>query len=60
MLCKVTVIVRYIPESPRWLLVQNKMGEAMIIIRKIAVGNGKTVPQNVLAKEKVRYRYSRH
>ncbi len=44
---------RFIPESPRWLLVQNKMEDAMNIIGKIAAGNGRHIPDHVRVKAKV-------
>ncbi len=43
----------FIPESPRWLLVQNRQKEAMSIISKISRMNGNTLPGNITATAKV-------
>jgi len=37
-----------IPESPRWLIASGHHDKAVAVIRKIAAGNGKTVPENLL------------
>lgn len=34
----------FVPESPRWLVSENRIPEAAKIIRKIAKGNGTKVP----------------
>ncbi|NP_001087673.1 solute carrier family 22 (organic cation transporter), member 2 L homeolog [Xenopus laevis] len=45
-----------IPESPRWLITQNRKAEAKVIIHTIAKKNGKTVPdflESLTADEEV-------
>lgn len=38
----------FIPESPRWLQAQGRNQEVMIVLEKVARGNGKTIPPNLL------------
>ena len=47
------IYYRFIPESPRWLLVKNKQDSAMKIINDIAKGNGKPLPSNIKAQAQV-------
>lgn len=46
-LFKYTLNFRFIPESPRWLLSQNKRIEALEITKAIAKENKKTLSKNI-------------
>ena len=46
-------VFSFVPESPRWLLVNNKQKEAMKIVRSIARGNGRPLPKNIVAHSEV-------
>lgn len=41
-------VFRFIPESPRWLLVQGKTEKAYSVLQKIAKGNGKDLPLHLM------------
>lgn len=40
-------LFRLIPESPRWLLSQNKIEDTMVILRRIAKTNGVDEPEDL-------------
>ncbi|XP_023214691.1 organic cation transporter protein-like isoform X1 [Centruroides sculpturatus] len=42
------VIWYFVPESPRWLVAQNRIDEAEVIVQKIAKVNKKKIPPNFL------------
>nr|XP_016461063.1 PREDICTED: organic cation/carnitine transporter 4-like [Nicotiana tabacum] len=44
----VILILPFLHESPRWCLVRGKVDEAMKIMHKIAISNGKHLPDGVL------------
>lgn len=47
--------IRVLPESPRWLLAQNRMEEAEKEIRKMASINQRTLPPDYFNQFKVGY-----
>ncbi|XP_071957174.1 organic cation transporter protein-like [Antedon mediterranea] len=51
-LCPIPVIAVYffIPESPRWLVLQNRQEEAKLILQKIAKKNKKEFPEGFIEK----------
>ena len=42
------LILRYVPESVRWLIVQGKTDEARTILEKVAAANKKEMPNEEL------------
>ena len=40
-----TILFRFIPESPRWLVQKNRIPEATKILRKMASQNGRPLPE---------------
>lgn len=40
-------MIRYVPESMRWLQTQNRIEEMAKILSKVAKSNGKTLPSSV-------------
>jgi hypothetical protein len=48
------LVSRVLPESPRWLLSQNRLDDAEVEIRKMARINGRQLPANYFTDLKVR------
>ncbi|KAG8066379.1 hypothetical protein GUJ93_ZPchr0004g38699 [Zizania palustris] len=46
----VVAVLPFVSESPRWFLVRRRADDAMRVIRAIAHGNGRTVPDDVTLK----------
>lgn len=46
---------RCVPESPRWLISQNKDAKAMKIIKHIAKKNGKSLPTSLQVSQQLKY-----
>lgn len=46
-------MIRFLPESPRWLLAKGRVGEALEILETLARVNGKAVPLYVKQRLKV-------
>ena len=44
-------LLRYVPESPRWLITQGRFLEAEAIIRAVAIKNGITPPDDFFQLE---------
>ncbi|KAJ4976097.1 hypothetical protein NE237_001203 [Protea cynaroides] len=42
------MVIPFIPESPRWYLIRGKTNQAMKIMRNIAQGNGKHLPDGII------------
>ncbi|CAN6229688.1 unnamed protein product [Urochloa humidicola] len=46
----VAAVVPFVSESPRWYLVRRRADDALRVVRAIAVGNGREVPDDVTLK----------
>ncbi|XP_071818636.1 organic cation transporter protein-like [Apostichopus japonicus] len=53
--CYILLYLPFVPESPRWLVAENRIPEAAKIIKRIAKGNGTTPPPNF--EEELREEY---
>ena len=49
------LVSRVLPESPRWLLSQNRLDDAEVEIRKMARINGRQLPANYFTDLQVRF-----
>ena len=47
----ISLIVRFLPESPRWLISKKKFKQAEMMISKMAKINGTRVPENMFDEQ---------